>query len=215
VLDSENNVEWWSYWVEWLDEQYGGDIERLNQFGNFAEVGAGTLFQMGLISMGQTGSWGTTNAEAPPWEVVKFPIGPSGTTSRTTFWPNWFSVPLGSPNPEPAFQFVEYFSTKGWEIWYRKILDTPSWRGFDTSINNETLEERLGPEKANDVNQYFAEYLEDAAEIWTSPIEGFANDTVAAALDEVLHKNKSPRDALSEAQRLCQARLEDVLAGRS
>jgi multiple sugar transport system substrate-binding protein len=215
VLDSENNIEWWSTWVEWLDEQYGGDIERLNQFGNFAEVGAGTAFQLGLISMGQTGSWGTTNADAPTWEVVKYPVGPSGTTSRTTFWPNWFSIPAGSPNPDAAFQFIEYFSTEGWEIWYRKILDTPSWREFDTSINNETLEAKLGAEKAKDVNQYFAEYLEDAAEIWTSPIEGFASDTVAAALDEVMHKNKTPAEALAEAQQLCQTRLDDVLAGRA
>ena len=41
----------------------------------------------------------------------------------------------------------------------------------------------------------------------------FASDTINSAIDEVLHKVKSPKEALKEAQKRCQSKLEKTMAG--
>ncbi|MEM7029743.1 MAG: substrate-binding domain-containing protein [Chloroflexota bacterium] len=212
ALNSDENVEWLTHWVNWLDDQYGGDIETLNLWGAWGGVYPGEAFNLEQSAMAIEGSWGLTDAGLTfDWEVVKFPIGPSGNRSVTGFWPNWFSVPAGAPNPTEAFRFCEHFCTKGWEIWYRAIMDTPAWRDFPEDILTEKLIEEQGEERARDLHNFFAEYLEDGAAMWNSPIEDFASDTIDAAIDEILHTTKSPADALAEAQDLVQSRLEETL----
>lgn len=131
VLNSEQNVEWLNYWVQWLDDQYGGDIEQLNLYIPGGDVYPQSAFQLQLRSMAQSGSWACTDAEIPfAWEVVRFPYGPSGSKSLTAFWPNWWVIPKGSPHPAEGFLFIEYLCTKGWETWYTAVMDTPAWKDF-------------------------------------------------------------------------------------
>ena len=92
-------------------------------------------------------------------------------------------------------------------------MDTPSWRGFPPSVLTTKLVTQTSPERAQNVNAFFANYLEDAVEMWTSPVETFAQDTLTAAIDEVLNKRKSAKDALAEAQATCQAKLDETLKG--
>ena len=212
TLDSENNVQWLQYWVQWLDEQYGGDIEKFNTSGQWGDTYAGNAFQANQQAMALGGSWETTDSDIPfDWEVVKLPYGPQGQKSVTGFWPNWFVVPTGSKHPNEGFQFIEYFATEGWEIWYRLITDTPAWKAFPPEVLTTKMVGKIGQERARDVHQFFADYLNDATEMWNSPVESFASDTINAAIDEVLHKQKKPQDALKEAQTICQAKLEEVV----
>lgn len=214
VLNSEQNVEWLNYWVQWLDDQYGGDIEQLNLYIPGGDVYPQSAFQLQLRSMAQSGSWACTDAEIPfAWEVVRFPYGPSGSKSLTAFWPNWWVIPKGSPHPAEGFLFIEYLCTKGWETWYTAVMDTPAWKDFSPDILTQKLIDAVGLERAKEIHAFFAAYLEDAIDMWNSPIEDFANDTLSSAIDEVLHKTKMPAEALKEAQDLCQAKLEETLKG--
>ena len=66
-------------------------------------------------------------------------------------------------------------------------------------------------ERAQDIHDFFATYLEDGVAMWNSPIEDFASDTIGAAIDEVLHEVKTAGEALAEAQALCQSTLDETL----
>jgi multiple sugar transport system substrate-binding protein len=216
TIDSPQNAEWWSFWVQWLKDEYGGDIEKLNQSagsGGWADVYPNTAFSMGRAAMADSGAWACTDAAIPvKWEVVKFPKGPSGSAMKTGFWPNWWALPKGTLHPQEAFLFSEYFCTKGWAYWYEQaIMDVPAWKKFPRETVNKALVNEIGAERATDVQNFLLDYLNDAAEMWTSPVESFASDTLNSALDEVLHLKKTPEQALKEAQTLVQAKLEETM----
>jgi len=213
-LNSDENIEWLNYMVKWLDEQYKGDVELLNMYGSWGDVYPESGFNMGLCSMAESGSWACTDAEIPfDWEICEYPVGPSGTTSQTAWWPNWWVVPIGSAHPHEGFLFVEYLSTKGWETWYTAVMDTPAWKDFSPDIITEKLVDVVGSrEKAVEIHEFFAKYLERAVLMWNSPIEDFAANTLGQAVDEILHATKTPQTALDEAQELCQAKLDELLA---
>jgi arabinogalactan oligomer/maltooligosaccharide transport system substrate-binding protein len=213
-IDSEQNEEWLSFWVQWLDEQYRGDVEQLNLFGGLSDVYPESAFHMGNGAIADAGSWGCTDAQIPfTWEVAQFPVGPSGSGSLTGYYPNWFVIPAGAAHLQESFHFVEYWATKGWETWYTKIMDTPAWRGFPQGILPEQLVTEQGPERAQEIHNFYADYLNNTADMWQSPVENFAEDTLGAAIDEVLHKTKTPAEALAEAQQIIQARLDETLRG--
>jgi multiple sugar transport system substrate-binding protein len=212
MIDSEANIQWIEYWVKWLDDQYGGDLEKFNQAGHWDDIYPDSAFNQKKLAMGLSGSWAVTDAEIPfNWEVAKLPYGPGGTKSMTAFWPNWWAIPKGTTHPEEAFRFLEFISTSGWEIWYTAIMDTPAWKQFPTSVSTTKLVNAVGKDRAAEVDKFFADYLNDAVEMWTSPVESFANDTLGAAVNEALSKKKTAKDALAEAQKLCQDKLEETL----
>ena len=162
--------------------------------------------------MAISGSWGCTDAEIPfDWEVMKFPVGPSGSTHYTSFWPNWFVIPQGAAHLNEAFLLIEWFCTEGWVIWYQATMDTPAWTDFPEGVLTKKLVDAVGQERAQEVHDFFSEYLDDAVGMWDSPIEDFANDTLSQAVDEVLHKVKTPSEALADAQQVVQASLDEAM----
>lgn len=212
TINTENNAEWLSYWLTWLDEQYGGNLESLNTAGQWGDAYNDGLFYAEKLAAVHSGSWAASDAEIPfEWEAVKFPVGPSGSKAVTGFYPNWWVIPTGAAHSPEAFRFIEFVSTRGWEIWYKYILDTPSWRSFPPDVLTDKLVELVGADKAKDVNAFFGSYLEDAIPMWNSPVETFAQETLGNSIAEVLNKVKSPQQALDEAQALCQAKLEEVV----
>ncbi len=212
TVDSENNVQWLDYWVRWLDELYGGNLEALSTAGNWDDAYPDSQFALGKQAMVHTGSWVTTDAQIPfEFEVAKMPVGPGGSKSVTAFYPNWFGIPKGAKHPDEAFLFIEFLATTGWQTWYKFIMDTPAWRGFPPDVLPTKLVEDVGEPKAKDYNTFFAEYLNDSIPMWNSPVESFAQETLNTAVGEVMNKVKSPKAALAEVQAACQARLDEVL----
>ncbi|MEZ4714253.1 MAG: extracellular solute-binding protein [Caldilineaceae bacterium] len=110
TIDSEQNVGWIDFWASWIEEQFG-NLEQLNLAGNFnSAYPPDSAYFNNLEAMHADGAWIMTDVEFPfEWEVAHFPVGPSGSASVTGFWPNWFVMPKGGPNPEEAFLFIEYF----------------------------------------------------------------------------------------------------------
>lgn len=214
TIDTEENIEWFNFWLNWLDEQFGGDIETLNFYGPYESAYAPGAFNEGFSAIVQAGSWATNDAEMPfEWEVARFPVGPSGDRSVTGYWPNWWIVPAGTPNAQEAFLFSEFFATRGWEIWYTYIMDTPAWVDFPEGVLTQQLVEIVGEERATELHNFFADYLNDSVDMWNSPVENFANDTLETAVSEVLFKQATPEQALANAQQLIQARLDETLQG--
>jgi multiple sugar transport system substrate-binding protein len=211
-LDSDNNVQWLDYWVQWLDEQYGGNLEAFTAAGNWADAYNDGLFAAGQMAAVHSGSWVATDADIPfEWEAVKFPFGPSGSKSVTGFYPNWWVLPAGVKHPKEAFLFIEFIATIGWETWYKYILDTPSWKNFPPDVLTDKLVKDVGKEKAVEINSFFASYLNDSIAMWDSPIELFAQQTIGNSIGEVLNKKKTAKVALAEAQQICQTKLQEVI----
>ncbi len=193
VIDSAQNAEWLGEWVKWLDAEYGGDIEQLNLYGDWGSAYPDGPYQLGLGAMTISGSWACTDADIPfAWEVMPFPVGPSGSKSVTGFYPNWWAMPKGTPHPDQGFLFCEYLCTEGWVTWYKAVMDTPAWKDFPTGVLTQKLVEGVGLERAQEIHDFYAAALQQTAGMWNSPIEDFASDTLDAAIDEVLHKTKGP-----------------------
>ena len=213
LIDSENNVELMKYWLTYLDDLYGGDIEAFNVIATWGDVYPTGAFNLGVSSIDQSGAWAVTDAALPfDFEVAKFPVGPKGTKSITGFWPNWFALPKATPHPSEGFLFTEYMSTDGWVTWYiNGVMDIPAWKGAAPDIYCKAVETMFGLERAKDFHKFYTDYLNDTATMWTSPVEDFASTTLGQAIDEILHKVKSPEQALKEAQDTCQKKLEETM----
>jgi ABC-type glycerol-3-phosphate transport system substrate-binding protein len=214
TINSPENVAWVDYWATWLDEAYGGDFEQINIVGNWGSAypNDNSAYYNGLSAMLVDGGWIMTDVDYPfQWEVAKLPYGPSGTKTASGFWPNWFALPKGGPHPSESFLFVEYFCTEGWETWYKAIPDTPAWKGASLDVVTQALIDKVGEERALDLHRFFLDSLNDAAQMWDSPVNAYASDTLQAAVTAVMGKAKGAQEALDEAQALIQAKLEETL----
>jgi multiple sugar transport system substrate-binding protein len=214
-IDSANNIELMSWWLSFLNDLYGGDIEAFNVLGNWDDVYPQSNFNLGLSAIATSGSWAPTDSQLPfEFELAYFPVGPKGTKSITGFWPNWWALPNSTPHPAEGFLFSEYMCTDGWITWYvNGTMDTPAWKGAPADIWCKLVETTFGLDKAKDYHKFFTDYLNDTAVMWTSPIEEFATNTLGQAIDEILHKTKTPEQALSEAQTTCMSKLAEALKG--
>ncbi|MHB0875404.1 MAG: twin-arginine translocation signal domain-containing protein [Anaerolineae bacterium] len=216
-INSAENVALLESWVSWLEDQYHGDIDYVNSLGTWDVADAGNWYKK-MTPFGQGGAWNTSypfmkyDTAGFNWDVAKFPVGPNGSKSVTGFWPNWFVQPVGGKKRQQAFLLNEYFCTVGMPIWYKVVFDTPAWLDFPTDVITQNLVDNVGQEKAQDLHNFFRDYLNDAVEMWTSPIEDFGTDQVNRAVDQVIHKAKAPQEALDEAQSVTQAKLEETLS---
>ncbi len=214
TINSEENIGWVENWKSWLDDAYGGDLEKVNVAGNWGSAypGDNSTYFNGLSAMIIDGGWIMTDIDFPfKWDVAKLPYGPRGSKSASGFWPNWFAQPKGGTHPNEAFLLIEYFCTTGWEIWYKAIPDTPAWKGASREVVTQALIDKVGQERALQLHNFFLDILPDAAQMWDSPVNSFASDTLNAAIQSVLGKQKTAQEALSEAQDLIQAKLDETL----
>ena len=213
LIDSENNVELMNYWLSYLDGLYGGDIEAFNVISAWGDVYPNSAFNLGVASIDMSGAWAPTDSAIPfEFEIAKFPVGPKGSKSITGFWPNWWALPKATPHPNEGFLFSEYMCTDGWITWYTEgTMDTPAWKGAPADIWCKAVETMFGLERAKDLHKFYTDYLTDTAVMWASPVEDFATTTLGQAIDEILHKVKSPEQALKEAQDTCQKKLEEIM----
>lgn len=144
--------------------------------------------------------------------MVRFPVRPHGTKSVTASWPNWMCVPVGAKHPKEGFGLVEGFCTYAFHLWYAEVFDLPSWKGFPLETLSKGAVDNFGEKRAMELNKFWFDYREDAIPQWASPIDDFGRDHVERVFDEVMHKVKSPQEALDEAQEIVQTKLEEELA---
>jgi multiple sugar transport system substrate-binding protein len=138
TLDSDQNVEMFNFFLDWLNEEYKGDVNLVDRSGNFSDgypnatTGKGPAFREGRLAGMQSGSWlmGDIYGDPVPtftrWDLAAHPTGPSGKASVSGVWPNWFVIPVGSKTPQAAFDYLTYLSTEGVVEWYQKIPDVPT-----------------------------------------------------------------------------------------
>jgi ABC-type glycerol-3-phosphate transport system substrate-binding protein len=146
------------------------------------------------------------------WNLAAHPVGPSGSATASGVWPNWFVIPVGSKNPQAAFDYLAYLATEGVVEWYAQIPDVPTNSQVEATAPRD-LAERRGQDFADDVTAFLAEQAAIVTPMWNSPAQSFGNDQIARALEKIYTKAATPAEALGEAQAAAQAELERVLAG--
>ncbi len=88
TIDSEQNVEMMQFFLDWLDEEYKGDINLIDRSGNFSDgypnptTGLGPAFREGRLAGMQSGSWlmGDIYGDPAPvferWNLAAHPSAP-------------------------------------------------------------------------------------------------------------------------------------------
>jgi len=224
MLNSEQNIEMMSFFLEWLDEEYKGDINLIDRSGNFREgypdgaTGVGPAFREGRQAGLMSGSWlmGDIYADPVPtftrWNQAPNPIGPSGTAHVSGTWPNWFVIPVGSKNPQAAFDYLSYLAVEGSVSWYQQIPDVPT--NSQVAVKPpESLIASRGEAFAQDLTTFLAEQAAIVTPMWNSPVQSFGNDQMARAMEKIFTHAQPVAEALAEAQAAAQAELDRVLAG--
>lgn len=224
AMDSEENIAMFNFFLDWLNEEYKGDINLIDRSGNFKDgypdptTGLGPAFREGRYAGLQSGSWlmGDIYGDPAPvferWDLAPHPVGPSGSATASGIWPNWFVIPVGSKNPQAAFDFLAYLSTEGVVEWYQQIPDVPTNSQVQAKAP-ASLAERRGQAFADDVTTFLQQQAAIVTPMWDSPVQGFATDQMTRAIEKIYTKTATPAEALADAQIACQGELERVLAG--
>jgi multiple sugar transport system substrate-binding protein len=220
TINNEENIALMEYAVDWLNEEYKGDINLVNASASWDaypnDAGQPPAFQEGRLAMCEAGSWMTGdfyNYIEPTferWNVANYPVSPNGSEPVTGYWPNWIAIPKGTEHPDEAFAYLDYMSGEGIIKWFNVIPDMPANTKVPELVP-DLLIERRGEEFATEIMRFFRDLGAIATPMWDSPAQSFATDQLALAIERIMTKQQAPTEALTEAQNAAQAELEKIL----
>lgn len=220
TFNSPENIAMFEYFVDWLNEEYKGDINAVDRSGQFRSIypssdGLPPAFQEGRQAGLESGSWAqgdlyATEPTLQKWNVAPYPVGPSGAKAVSGVWPNWFAVPKGARDLDAAVGYLEYLSQYGVVEWYRRNPDLPANLKAADVVPDIVVEKR-GEDFAKDATAFFKAQRDITIPMWNSPVQGFGQDQLTRAIEKIYLKSASVKDALDEAQRLSQAELEKTI----
>ena len=145
------------------------------------------------------------------FDLAKYPVGPGGTETVSGYWPNWLVIPSGTQHPEQAFAYLDYLSGVGVLTLFDVLPDIPTNTKVPKTTPSAVIEKQ-GEQFAEDAINFFREQLAIATPMWDSPVQAVQLDQMTIAINSILNKQVSPKDGLAEAQRVCQAELDDLMA---
>lgn len=219
-VDNAQNAEMMNYFVSWIDEEFQGDINKVNLSGNWGTYtdgqGRPSAFTEGKMAMVADGFWYcgdiyNMDLKYSRWNVAPFPVGPSGSQTASGYWPNWLVIPKGSRNPEESFKYLDYMSAEGIKVWFSNIPDLPTNKNVSNDLFPKLTAEKRDEAFAKDVTNFFRSQLDVATPMWNSPVQDFANDQVGRAVEQIYTKTAPVEQALGEAQLACQNELDNLL----
>ena len=222
TIDSEPNVAMMEYAVDWLNQEYKGDFAKVNRSGNWEgyEIeGQQPVFIEQRQAMVLTYSWNMGlkihTQSAYTWDMARFPVGPGGSKTVAGYWPNWMVIPKGSRHREQAFAWLNYMGGIGVRAWFRHFPDLPANLKVPRDLLPTALVDGKGKTFAQDIMNFFRDQLAIATPMWDSPVQDYAMDQIRRALEHIMYKVATPKNALTEAQKACQGALEKVLKASS
>jgi len=226
TIDADLNVAMMDYTMAWINDEYKGDMQKVENSGVNWDVYPGSqkqppAFQNEQLASLVEGSWimGNLYAGVQPkfenWNLAPFPVGPHGKTAVSGYWPNWTVIPQGSKQKDAAFQWLDYVDGVGVKTWFATVPDLPTDKLFDRNTAPQIVVNKRGREFAIGAAKFFFDQLDNSTPMWNSPVEGFGQDQLQQAIDQILHKAAKPTDALATAQKASQAELDKVLKSAS
>ncbi len=221
TIDAEPNIAMMAYWLDWLDDEYKGDVQKVLDSRHWdaypGEQARPPAFQEGLLAMLPQGSnvmgdFYQVEPKLEKWDVADFPVGPNGKETNSGVWPSWVVIPKGSKHKEEAFKWLDYVVYEGAQVWFTTIGDLPVNKKIPRDkLVNKTLAERRGEEVAKDMSRFMFRQLDISTSMWTDPVHDVFSDQLSRAQDRIMRKLAKPEEALAEAQKACQDELEKFL----
>jgi len=223
TIDSPQNIEMMEYFLKWFEEDYKGDLEKVNASNNWGTYpdsnGRPPAFNEGKNAIASSGFWWggdmygvEVKPDAKNWDVAQYPVGPSGSGTKSGYWPNWMVIPKGAKKRDDGFKYMDYMSAEGIISWFNVVPDMPTNANVEVAkLYPKKVSEERGEAFAKDVMKFFYDQLKVATPMWTSPVQNFANDQITRMMEQVYTKKATPKDALTEAQKACQTELEKVM----
>jgi len=219
TIDSDANVATYEYMLSWLNEEYRGDAQAVDQSGNWTgypdKTNRPSAFALGNNAILQQGSWylGDFYTVAPTFQrfaLAGFPVGPHGSKTTAGFWPNWIVIPKGSQHVVEAFAFMDYLGSTGVVTWFNAVPDLPANK-LVPLLRPSVVVQKRGMAFATDASAFFRQQLDIAIPLWNSPVASIANDQLIKARQRILYKQVTPKQGLADAQQACQAALKKAL----
>lgn len=197
-------------WVKQYADKYDGEaLDRFRQGFGGGDT-ADDPFYRGQIAMSWRGSWSLSAkqeyAADVPFAVLPLPYR-AATGNDSINQGSACVLPKGSPNPTAAYKFLTYMSIHGIAQWVPLAADMVS-RKDQTEIYPNSLPD-------NEEFRFYWKLYNDALAYAhhepSMPARRFWNDQLNAASQAVVRGQKSPEQALQDAQDATQAELDKAL----
>ena len=198
-------------WIQQYAEKYDGEvIERFRQGLGGGDT-ADDPFLQNRFGITFKGSWSMSAKEeyAPDLNYTVWPLPyRDGASNSTINQGSACVLPLGSPNPEAAFEFCTFMAIDGIAQWVPFAADMVS-RKDQTDIFPQALPDN----EANRANwKVYNDALDYGRYEPKMPVRTFWGQSLNNARDNVVRGLQTPVEALTEAQELTQKELDDALA---
>lgn len=198
-------------WIQQYAEKYDGEvIERFRQGLGGGDT-ADDPFLQNRFGITFKGSWSMSAKEeyAPDLNYTVWPLPyRDGASNSTINQGSACVLPLGSPNPEAAFEFCTFMAIDGIAQWVPYAADMVS-RKDQTDIFPQALPDN----EANRANwKTYNDALDYGRYEPKMPVRSFWTQSLNNARDNVVRGLQTPVEALTEAQELTQKELDDALA---
>jgi ABC-type glycerol-3-phosphate transport system substrate-binding protein len=220
TIDADANVAAMEYAVSWLNEEYKGNWQAVKRSGNWTgyinSSNQPPAFQNNGVLTYVAGSWflGDMYQVTPKYKqfnVAPFPVGAGGAKSISGFWPNWLIIPQGSKHVPEAFEWLDYLSGPGMVQWFSVTPDLPANKTVPANLLPAVTVKNQGKAFAQDVMTFFHHQLNVSIPLWNSPVQDFAQNELTKAVNAIMYKSSTPKQALASAQQACQNELQRVL----
>ncbi|HXF63897.1 MAG TPA: ABC transporter substrate-binding protein [Caldilineaceae bacterium] len=197
-------------WVKQYADKYGGEaLERFRQGLGEGDTADDPFYRNQLGSVWK-GSWSLSAkveyAPDVPFDVAPLPYR-DGTHNASINQGSACVLPTGSPQPDPAYRFLEWMSIHGIQLWVPFAADMVS-RKDQTDIYPDALPD---DEQFRGHWQLYNDALAYAYHEPAIPARRFWGDQLNAAVDAVVRGVLSPEQALQEAQDATQRELDKAL----
>jgi len=197
-------------WVKQYADKYNGEaLERFRQGLGGGDT-ADDAFFFFFFGMVWKGSWSLSSKQeyAPDLAFGVAPLPYRADTGNDSINQGSACVlPTGSPQPEPAYKFLTFMSIHGISQWVPNAADMVS-RKDQTEIYPNALPDN------DEFRGYWKLYNDALAYAHHEPLmpaRRFWGDQLNAAVDAIVRGQKSPEQALQDAQDATQRELDKAL----
>jgi multiple sugar transport system substrate-binding protein len=197
-------------WIDQYAEKYGGEAIQRFREGLGGGMTADDPFYRGKLGIVFAGSWemSSKNEYAPDLPYIVYPLPYlDGKSYASINQGSACVLPKGSPHPDEAFTLLVYMAIDGIAQWVPNAADMVS-RKDQTEIFPAALPDT---EEGRAFWKIYNDALAYAHHEPLMPVRPFWNSALDNAVDQVVLGQKTPEEALQEAQDATQEELDKAL----
>jgi ABC-type glycerol-3-phosphate transport system substrate-binding protein len=218
TIDSEANIESMRFLLDWLNEEYRGDLDTIqdsefdwNDDGRppraFLE-GRQAIMAAGSSLAGELYGEYASQRKFDEWDLAPHPVGPNGAASVSGYYVTWVSIPKQSHHIAEAFQHLDYLAGVGAQAWCQSTLEMPMNRHVSQDVVPDFLLAQRGRAFVDDITSFLRERMAVSVPMWRSPVALEQFSIIDDVVTRIYRKQVTPEQGLREAQQACQSTFD-------